>query len=203
MEWYKFKEKYGELQNPKGQSFVYVISQYKNGPFKVGLTKADLYRRFGSYQTAFVNFYVHMVVVFMYDDIFAAENYIHKNVVEGVIRFPGTNNKSEWFNVPLGKIFDAFQDMVKRSDINPVYGYKVGSERITYLREYQQQDGVPLPYKTRAGREVKPTEKGGNHTIYFDNNRRYDGINFSLYADGIASVPKPERRSSRRKKKFS
>ena len=71
MEWYKFKEKYGELQNPKGQSFVYVISQYKNGPFKVGLTKADLYRRFGSYQTAFVNFYVHMVVVFMYMTTFS------------------------------------------------------------------------------------------------------------------------------------
>ena len=191
MEWYKFKSEYGELQNPKGQSFVYVISQYKKGPFKVGLTKADLYRRFGNYQTTFVNFYVHMVVVFMHDDIAAAEKYIHNNMVEGVIRYPGTNNKTEWFDVPIGKIFDAFQDMVKRSDINPVYGYKVGSERLTYLREYQQQDGVTLPFKTRAGREIKPTEKGSSHSMYFDNNRRYDGVNFALYADGIASVPKP------------
>jgi hypothetical protein len=201
MEWYKFKQKHGELQNPKGQSFVYVISQYKKGPFKVGLTKADLYRRMDDYQLCFIDFYVHMVVVFMYDDIFTAETYIHDNVVEGVMRYPGTNNKTEWFDVPLGKIFDAFQDMVKRSNINPVYGYKVGPERITYLREYQQQDGVPPPYKTRAGREIKPTEKGSTHSMYFDNNRRYDGVNFSLYADGIASVPKPERRSSRRKKK--
>jgi hypothetical protein len=142
-----------------------------------------------------------MVVVFMHDDIGAAEKYIHDNVVERVIRYPGTNNKTEWFDVPIGKIFDAFQDMVKRSDINPVYGYKVGSERLTYLREYQQQDGVTLPFKTRAGREVKATEKGSNHSLYFDNNRRYDGVNFSLYADSIASAPNPGRRSSRRTKK--
>jgi hypothetical protein len=48
MGWYKFKSKHGEPQNPKGQSFVYVISQFKKGPFKVGLTKADLYRRRGN-----------------------------------------------------------------------------------------------------------------------------------------------------------
>jgi hypothetical protein len=155
----------------------------------------------GDYQLCFINFYVHMVVGFMYDDIFAAENYIKNNVKDFAMRYPGTNNKTEWFDVPLGKIFDAFQTMIKRSDINPIYGYKVGPERITYLREYQQQDGVPLPYKTRAGREVKPTEKGSNHSVYFDNNRRYEGVNFALYADGIASVPKPVRRSSRRTKK--
>jgi hypothetical protein len=57
--------------------------------------------------------------------------------------------------VPLGKIFEgAFQDMIKRSNVNPVCGYKVGPERITYLREYEQQSGVTPPYKTRAGREI-------------------------------------------------
>jgi hypothetical protein len=188
MEYYKFKSDYANRMDPKNQSFVYVISQYKKGPYKVGLTKSDLFRRFGNYQTCFVSFYVHMVVAFQYDDIFAAERYIHNNVVEGVIRYPGTNTKSEWFDVALGTIYDAFQKMVKRSDINPIYGFKVGPERITYLREYEQQDDPTYNYVTRSGREVKPSEKARTHSVFFDNNRRYDGVNFSLYKDGIARM---------------
>jgi hypothetical protein len=195
MLWHKFRHEFVSLIEPKNISFVYVISVKCTKPYKVGLTKSDLLRRFGNFQTCFRDFKIHMITAFPYDQIFGAEDFIHTRVPNRM-RFPqlkrggisGEGQYSEWFNTELRSIFDAFQEMIKRSNINPIFGFKVVSDKLIFLREFEQYNDPTGFYTTQFGRESRPSEKADTYTIYFDNNKRWDGINFHLNRDGIAST---------------
>jgi hypothetical protein len=195
MLWHKFRHEFISYIEPKNISFVYVISVKGTKPYKVGLTKSDLLRRFGNFQNCFRDFKIHMVIAFPYDYIFGAEDYIHTQV-PGRMRFPelkrggvtGEGLFSEWFNTELGGIFDGFQEMIKRSNITPIFGFKARENKLMFLREFEQYNDPTGFYTSQFGREVRPSEKGDTHTLYFDNNRRWDGINFGLNRDGIAST---------------
>ena len=67
------------FSNPKRISFVYVLSQNEGkGPYKVGISKGDLWRRMSNYATAFVDFYVYYLVPVPYADAFAVERFMHR-----------------------------------------------------------------------------------------------------------------------------
>ena len=88
--------------DPKRISFVYVLSQNEGkGPYKVGMSKGDLWRRMSNYATAFVDFYVYYLVPVPYADVFAVERFMHR-ALPGRKAFPSETkergNLSEWFD---------------------------------------------------------------------------------------------------------
>ena len=64
MEYHRLKPRFDTANyDPKRISFIYVLSQHEGkGPYKVGMSKGDLWRRMGNYQTVFVSFFVHYLV---------------------------------------------------------------------------------------------------------------------------------------------
>jgi hypothetical protein len=44
------------------------------------MSKGDLWRRMGNYQTVFVNFWVYYLVPVAYADVFAVERFLHDNI---------------------------------------------------------------------------------------------------------------------------
>ena len=75
MEYHRLKPRFNTAAyDPKRISFVYVLSQNEGkGPYKVGMSKGDLWRRMSNYATAFVDFYVYYLVPVPYADVFAVE----------------------------------------------------------------------------------------------------------------------------------
>ena len=74
MQYHRLKPRFNTAAyDPKRISFVYVLSQNEGkGPYKVGMSKGDLWRRMSNYATAFVDFYVYYLVPVPYADVFAA-----------------------------------------------------------------------------------------------------------------------------------
>ena len=80
MEYHRLKPRFNTAAyDPKRISFVYVLSQNEGkGPYKVGMSKGDLWRRMSNYATAFVDFYVYYLVPVPYADVFAVERFMHR-----------------------------------------------------------------------------------------------------------------------------
>ena len=103
MEYHRLKPRFNTAAyDPKRISFVYVLSQNEGkGPYKVGMSKGDLWRRMSNYATAFVDFYVYYLVPVPYADVFAVERFMHR-ALPGRKAFPSETkergNLSEWFD---------------------------------------------------------------------------------------------------------
>ena len=89
MEYHRLKPRFDTANyDPKRISFIYVLSQHEGkGPYKVGMSKGDLWRRMGNYQTVFVSFFVHYLVPVPYPDVFRVEAFLHKHL-PGRVPFP-------------------------------------------------------------------------------------------------------------------
>jgi hypothetical protein len=109
---------------PKRVFFTYVLSQHKNkGPYKVGMSKGDLWRRMGNYQAVFVNFWVYYLVPVPYADVFTTERYLHGSV-SGRVPFPTRDRTrlSEWFDCTPRDLRRAFIALAKDPDLGAVGG---------------------------------------------------------------------------------
>ena len=184
MEYHRLKPRFNTAAyDPKRISFVYVLSQNEGkGPYKVGMSKGDLWRRMSNYATAFVDFYVYYLVPVPYADVFAVERFMHR-ALPGRKAFPSETkergNLSEWFDCSQRDLRRAFRDLAKDPKLNPIGAFRVTKTKIYRMTALEQDKGERLV--TRSGRTVH--ERRG-HGLYFDNNRLYEGITYKFVQRG-------------------
>ena len=184
MEYHRLKPRFDTAAyDPKRISFVYVLSQNEGkGPYKVGMSKGDLWRRMSNYATAFVDFYVYYLVPVPYADVFAVERFMHR-ALPGRKAFPSETkergNLSEWFDCSQRDLRRAFRDLAKDPKLNPIGAFRVTKNKIYRMTALEQDKGEQLV--TRSGRTVH--ERRG-HGLYFDNNRLYEGITYKFVQRG-------------------
>ena len=150
---------------------VYVLSQFKNKPaYKIGLSY-NLKSRLGTYQTAFVNFYVYYCFITAIESVNDLENalHTHKNLEQHRLKFPKSIYKdktdpSEWFMTSITQIDKAFHSL----HIPIIMGYQFNNRNMVNmpLRHRLQLDH--LPEFTRRGRRLKRQ----THTILV-NGKKY------------------------------
>ena len=97
-------------------------------PYKVGMSKGDLWRRMSNYATAFVDFYVYYLVPVQYADVFAIERFMHR-ALPGRKAFPSETkergNLSEWFDCSQRDLRRAFRDLAKDPKLNPIGAFRI------------------------------------------------------------------------------
>ena len=130
MHWSSFHGKFNISNIPvrdlKGVAFVYILSHKKHQPpYKIGITKADLYRRMSNYQTVFIDFDIAYIVAMPFDQVRALETALHKEV-SNRIQFPHKRKDqartiySEWFDVPLSKVSAALHKITTTNSKSPL-----------------------------------------------------------------------------------
>jgi hypothetical protein len=148
-------------------SFIYVLSQHKKkGPYKVGMSKGDLWRRMGNYQTVFVNFWVHYLVPVPYADVFTIERFLHDNL-SGRVPFPSPNRDrtrlSEWFDCTPRDLRRALLiALAKGPDLNAVGAFRITKDKIHRITMLEQDKGGIVP-RSRIGRVLRQRQ---GHAIY-------------------------------------
>jgi hypothetical protein len=223
MEFYRFKQAYKELGFVDyGASFIYVISQYENKPpYKVGMTKYDIMRRMGNYQTAFINFYIYALVGVQYADVFAVERFLH-NELSGRIHFPkhlhdaartrqtpsppGVGNPSEWFDTTERDLRHALRSLAREPKLNPTFALQITKTHIHEMKMLRQDKGDPdqevdkaaRTGKSRSGRVLRSARTGANLGHYHDNNRFWN-VDYTMI-DKKGSYPSLSDRVPRRAK---
>jgi hypothetical protein len=165
MEYHRLKPRFNTANyDPKRMSFIYVLSQHKNkGPYKVGMSKGDLWRRMGNYQTVFVNFWVTYLVPVPYADVFAIERFLHDNI-SGRVPFPTqtrdrTRLLSEWFDCTPRDLRRAFIALAKDPDLNAVGAFRITKDKIHRITMMEQDKGGIVP-TSRKGRGCCANGKG-------------------------------------------
>jgi hypothetical protein len=148
-------------------SFIYVLSQHKKkGPYKVGMSKGDLWRRMGNYQTVFVNLWVHYLVPVPYADVFTIERFLHDNL-SGRVPFPSPNRDrtrlSEWFDCTPRDLRRALLiALAKGPDLNAVGAFRITKDKIHRITMLEQDKGGIVP-RSRIGRVLRQRQ---GHAIY-------------------------------------
>ena len=149
MEYHRLKPRFNTAAyDPKRISFVYVLSQNEGkGPYKVGMSKGDLWRRMSNYATAFVDFYVYYLVPVPYADVFAVERFMHR-ALPGRKAFPSETkergNLSEWFDCSQRDLRRAFRDLAKDPKLNPIGAFRVTKSKIYRMTALEQDKGGQL-----------------------------------------------------------
>jgi hypothetical protein len=220
----RFKKEY--FEDMKGIAFLYVISQFEGqGPYKIGITKYDLYRRFGNYQTAFVDFDILYLVMLPYTQELLLEKLLHNSLELKPYRveFPKKRELqktifSEWFKtnskgeeLDINKIETTMTRILRETkEIEPIFGYNISGNKIERMSEiFSSSKGDPNfgYYKSQNGTLHKLSKKGDSqyNQIYFDNNRIWKGLDFSMsvpetkkkkkldYADYIGLIVKSDK----------
>ena len=194
MKWHKVRDKILNLagNDMKGVEYLYIISQYANKkPYKVGITHGDILRRMSNFQTAFIDFDIYYLIALPDNQARALENAIHTDPNLKRIPFPRKNRNqrqifSEWISSPLSKIEKALEKYGMYSDtIKSAWGYDFTDSQPVVMKEFLRDKGdadFGKKPSRRSGRIQSLSKKGGNkyNSIKFDNNRTYDGIDFSL-----------------------
>ena len=184
MEYHRLKPRFDTANyDPKRISFIYVLSQHEGkGPYKVGMSKGDLWRRMGNYQTVFVSFFVHYLVPVPYPDVFRVEAFLHKHL-PGRVPFPAEakdrTRLSEWFDCSPRDLRRAFVALAKDPRLNPIGAFRITKDKIFRHTMLEQDKGEVPP--SRIGRVLR--ERRG-HGIYMDNNRYFEGINYKFVQKG-------------------
>lgn len=204
MEWSKFYNKFKDenINDVKNIAFVYVISQFNKPPYKIGLTKSDLYRRFGNYQTSFIDFHIHYLIMTEYGDVSKVESLLHKDVelekyrVKFPDKTPGQQKRfSEWFDINKvsGKTLDLKtieysirRVMYENKDIQTIFGYDLTKPpKIIDMAELENSKGDPNFgwYISKSGtiHRMSNKKKTAYNQIFFDNNRLFSSIDYSMY----------------------
>ena len=197
--YHKFQNEY--IKDIKDVAVVYVISQFKNkGPFKIGITKYDLYRRMSAYQTAFVNFDIQFLILMSFKKEAILEKLLHNDIElkKYRIKFPPKHpnqriSYSEWFGenskgemIKIKTIEYAFRRAFKQNkNITSIFGYDLThNNKIIKMPEYFTDKGDSQFgfYITKSGTIHKLSKKGHNqyNQRYFDNSRLWVGIDNSM-----------------------
>ena len=214
MWWSQFRHLFKKdfIQDTKGLAFVYVISAGKGkGPYKIGITTSDLYRRFGNYQTSFVDFDILYLIIMPYIKERVLEKILHNDVElkKTRIQFPTPDGQpikySEWFGeiseslkrredniyhkakyLDSKTIFYAIRRAFREhQNIESLAGYDLThNNQIVNLLEFQgdkYDDNFGL-YVSKSGTIHTLSKQGANqyNVIYFDNSRKFQGINFEM-----------------------
>ena len=195
----RFKKEY--FEDMKGIAFLYVISQFPGeGPYKIGITKYDLYRRFGNYQTAFVDFDISYLVMLQYTQEALLEKLLHNSIELKPYRleFPKKRELqktiySEWFKtnnngekISINLIESTMTRILRDTpELEPIFGYDITGTEIENMSEiFSSSKGNPNfgYYKSKNGTLHKLSKKGDAqyNQIYFDNNRIWKGLDFSM-----------------------
>ena len=176
-----------------GIPVIYVISQFVDqGPYKIGLSYS-MVNRMKSYRTAFVNFYIHYMIICPDHKLFETERTLHKMLKKD--RIPHTmswekmKNKqkpifSEWFHSSKKEILAALVNL----DIPLIAGVKfvpsLGTKQIV-LKTYDEGEA---PKKSSSGRELNGSGKTINARV---GGKRWDVLVHSL---GMVSQYKKKKR---------
>ena len=194
MKWHKVKGELKKIFNGdhKGIEYLYVISQWEDKkPYKIGITKSDILRRMGNFQTAFIDFDIYYLVALPNKQAQPLENKIHNDPTLKRIPFPKKRRGqkqifSEWVQSSLVMIKKALDKYALESDtIKPIYAYDLTGNTIQVMDGFARDLGDPTfgqkPSK-RSGRIQTLSKKGSDqyNAIKFDNNRVYEGIDFSM-----------------------
>lgn len=192
----KFKNEY--IRELKGTAFVYVISQFQGrGPYKIGLTKYDLYRRFSNYQTSFVDFDILYLIMMPYKKESKLESILHKDIELSKFRIQFPKKKpdgrvvmSEWFQKEDQKLDPKTIEYALRrafknnNGLDAIFGYDLTTSKIVDMSEYHMDGGDAGFgwYTSKKGTIHKLSKKGSDqyNQQYFDNNRLWEGIDYSM-----------------------
>jgi hypothetical protein len=164
-----------------GIPVIYVISQFSDvGPYKIGLSYS-MVSRMRSYRTAFVNFYIHYMLICPDHKLFETERELHKVLEKD--RIPHTqpwekiNKKkptfSEWFHSSKQEVLGALTNM----SIPVITGVKfipsLGIKQIK-LKTYDEGEALPT---SKSGRELSGSGKTISARV---GGRRWDVLVHSL-----------------------
>ena len=115
-----------------GLDVVYVISQNDDTKrFKIGITETNMYTRLNAYQTPFVNFEIHFLLLLPPYGARTLEKTLQENLGLKSVRIAFPNKRlgqktriTEWFKTSISKIQTAILKAVKRhDDINPYIAF--------------------------------------------------------------------------------
>jgi hypothetical protein len=212
MKYSDFYEKFQDQVMPKEQirntDVLYVISHQKNmQPYKIGISKTNIYGRLNAYRTPFIDFEVELLIALPEEGARLMERSLHF-AVPSRIEFPNkikeqtTVRMSEWFNTSINVILRQIIQTVKNDfNIRPIRAWNLQGkspeiwhslDKIGDMNRMKYIKSLSKGIKTKSGRISRKPE-----SMYNNEYKKYLGMIVQDYDKEdigvVIEVPKTKR----------